>query len=262
MPASRSASCETLKLVSWNVNGLRSVLGKGFLEFVSAEEPDILCLQETRAEPGEVELLLPQYRFVYWNVARERKGYSGTAIFSRREPLSVRLGMGRPEHDGEGRLITAEFADYLLCNVYAPNARRGLTRLAYRQQWDADFLKYLKRLERDKPVVFCGDLNVAHREIDLANPKSNVRNAGFTAEEREGFDRVLKAGYLDTFREFCAGGGHYTWWSYMNRARERNIGWRIDYWVLSQALRPRLREAFILPKVMGSDHCPVGIVLA
>lgn len=262
MAKPRASSEGALKLISWNVNGLRSVLGKGFLDSVAGADPDILCLQETRAEPGEVELLLPQFRFVYWNVARERKGYSGTAIFSKREPRSVRLGMGRAEHDGEGRLITAEFEDFQLCNVYTPNAQRGLTRLAYRQRWDADFLKYLKRIDRAKPVLCCGDLNVAHREIDLANPKSNVRNAGFTAEEREGFERILKAGFVDSFREFCAEGGKYTWWSYMNRARERNIGWRIDYWVISKALRPRLKDAFILPEVMGSDHCPVGITMA
>ncbi|MCC6353725.1 MAG: exodeoxyribonuclease III [Verrucomicrobiae bacterium] len=251
-----------LKLVSWNVNGLRSVLGKGFLDFVAAHDPDILCLQETRAEPGDVELLLPQYRHVHWNTARERKGYSGTAIFSKVEPLSVRAGMGRAEHDAEGRLITAEFDDYILCNVYTPNSQRGLTRLAYRQRWDEEFLKFLGRLAREKPVAFCGDLNVAHKEIDLANPRSNARNAGFTDEEREGFGRILGAGFVDTFREFCAEGGRYTWWSYMNRARERNIGWRIDYWVITEALRPRLKDAFILPEVMGSDHCPVGIVLA
>lgn len=252
---------DRLKLISWNVNGLRSVMGKGFLDFVAASDPDILCLQETRAEPGEVELLLPQYRFVHWNVAQAKKGYSGTAIFSKPEPRAVRLGMGISGHDGEGRLVTAEFDDYYLCNVYTPNSQRGLTRLAYRQSWDEEFLKFLNRLGRAKPVVLCGDLNVAHREIDLANPKSNARNAGFTAEERGGLDRILGAGFIDTFREFCAEGGRYTWWSYMNRARERNIGWRIDYWIISEALRPRLRDAFILPDVMGSDHCPVGIVL-
>ncbi|HPA21152.1 MAG TPA: exodeoxyribonuclease III [Verrucomicrobiae bacterium] len=251
-----------MKFISWNVNGLRSVMGKGFLDFVAAADPDVLCLQETRAEPGEVELLLPQYPFVYWNVPVGRKGYSGTAIFSKLEPRAVRMGMGKSEHDAEGRLITAEFDGYYLCNVYTPNSQRGLTRLAYRERWDSDFLAFLKRLSRAKSVVLCGDLNVAHREIDLANPRSNVRNAGFTAEERAGFDRILGGGFLDTFREFCSEGGRYSWWSYMNRARERNIGWRIDYWVISAALRPRLKDAFILPEVMGSDHCPVGILLA
>lgn len=260
--APRKARTAPLKLVSWNVNGLRSVLGKGFLDFVARTDPDVLCLQEIRAEQGEAGLLLPQYRFSHWHTPVARKGYSGTAIFSKAEPRAVSTGMGVAEHDAEGRIITAEFDDYFLCCVYTPNSQRGLTRLAYRQLWDAEFLKFLKRLERRKPVVFCGDLNVAHREIDLANPKSNARNAGFTIEEREAFDRILQAGYVDTFREFCKEPAQYTWWSYMNNARARNIGWRIDYWIASAALRPRVKDAFILPEVMGSDHCPVGIVLA
>lgn len=258
----RSPAPASLKFISWNVNGLRSVLGKGFLDFVAGADPDVLCLQETRAEPHEAGLLLSHYPFSHWNTPAARKGYSGTAVFSKIRPLSVRNGMGVPEHDAEGRLITVEFDDYFLCNIYTPNSQRGLTRLDYRQRWDADFLKFLKRLDRRKPVVFCGDLNVAHREIDLTNPKPNVRNAGFTIEERDAFSRILDAGFLDTFREFCPDGGRYTWWSYMNNARARNIGWRIDYWCLSAALRPRLKDAFILPEVTGSDHCPVGILLA
>lgn len=250
-----------LKFISWNVNGLKSVMSKGFLDFVAAQDPDILCLQETRAEPGAVELLMPQYPFVHWNVPVARKGYSGTVIFSKLRPLSVSTGMGDPEHDTEGRIVTAEFPGFYLCNVYTPNSQRGLTRLDYRKRWDGAFLDFLVRLNRAKPVMACGDLNVAHKEIDIANPKSNVRNAGFTPEERAGFDRILAAGFHDSFREFCSEGGHYSWWSYMHRARERNIGWRIDYWVVSAALRPFLKDAFILCDVMGSDHCPVGIVL-
>jgi exodeoxyribonuclease-3 len=249
-----------VKLLSWNVNGLRAVLKKDFLEFLDTEAPDILCLQETKCTPDDLEQLWPAAYATFWNSA-EKKGYSGTAIFTRTEPLKVTQGIGLAKHDREGRVLTAEFADFFLVNVYVPNSQRELTRLAYRQQWDADFLRYLKKLEKKKPVVWCGDLNVAHTEIDLANPKSNVKNHGFTPEERAGFTAFVQAGFVDTFREFERGGGHYTWWSPMGGARGRNVGWRIDYFLVSQTLRPRLKSAFIRPKVLGSDHCPVGITL-
>ena len=250
-----------MKLISWNVNGLRSVLKKNFLEWLETENADIVCLQETRCTPDDVEQLWPAAYATHWNVA-EKRGYSGTAIFTRVPPLSVTRGIGIEEHDHEGRVLTAEFHDFHLVNVYTPNSQRELTRLAYRQKWDQDFLKYIKRLEKKKPVVFCGDLNVAHTEIDLANPKSNHKNHGFTPEERAGFSAILKAGYLDSFREFEKAGGHYTWWTPMGGARSRNVGWRIDYFVVSSSLRPRLQSAFIRSKVLGSDHCPVGIELS
>ena len=249
-----------MKLISWNVNGLRAVLRKNFLDFLAKEEPDVLCLQETKASPDDVEQLWPATYATYWNVA-QRKGYSGTAIFTRTKPIAVSCGIGMAEHDNEGRVLTAEFKDFHLVNVYVPNSKRELTRLPYRQEWDRDFLKYLKKLERKKPVVFCGDLNVAHTEIDLANPKTNRRNAGFTDEERGNFTRLLAAGFVDTFREFEKRGGHYTWWSQMSDCRARNIGWRVDYFVAAERLRPALKRAWILPEVMGSDHCPVGLEL-
>lgn len=249
-----------MKLISWNVNGLRAVLRKNFLEYLDEEAPDVLCLQETKAGPNDVEQLWPAFYTTYWNTA-EKKGYSGTVLFTKTRPLNVTCGIGMAEHDREGRVLTAEFPDLFLVNVYVPNAQRELTRLAYRQQWDRDFLRYLKKLERRKPVIFCGDLNVAHTEIDLANPKANVRNHGFTVEERAGFTAFVRAGFVDTFREFEKGGGHYTWWSQMSGARSRNIGWRIDYFLLSAVLRPRLKRAFIRADVLGSDHCPVGIVM-
>lgn len=247
-----------VKLISWNVNGLRAVLRKNFLEFLDAEKPDVLCLQETKCSPNDVEQLWPARYTTYWNSA-QKKGYAGTAIFTKVRPLKVTPGIGVAEHDREGRVLTAEFADFFLVNVYVPNAQRELTRLAYRQQWDRAFLRYLKKLERKKPVIFCGDLNVAHTELDLANPKANVGNHGFTPEERAGFDATVKADFLDTFREFEKRGGHYTWWSQMPGVRARNIGWRIDYFLVSAALRPRLKRAFIRPGIMGSDHCPVGL---
>ncbi len=250
-----------MKLISWNVNGLRAVLRKNFLDYLAAEAPDILCVQETKASPDQAEQLWPAHYTTYWNTAL-KKGYSGTVIFTKTRPLKISQGIGVAEHDGEGRVLTAEFADYFLVNVYVPNSQRELTRLAYRQQWDRDFLRYLKKLERRKPVIFCGDLNVAHTEIDLTHPKANVKNHGFTPEERAGFSAFVEAGFLDTFREFEPGGGHYTWWSQMHDARARNVGWRIDYFLLSAALRPRLKRAFIRPDVMGSDHCPVGIEIA
>ena len=250
-----------VKLISWNVNGLRAVLKKNFLEYLAAEQPDILCLQETKCTPDQVEQLWPAAYTVYWNCA-EKKGYSGTAIFTKERPLKVTPHIGVSEHDNEGRVLTAEYPDFYLVNVYVPNSKRELTRLAYRQQWDRDFLAYLKKLERKKPVIWCGDLNVAHTELDLANPKANVRNHGFTPEERAGFDAVVAAGFIDTFREFERGGGHYTWWSPLAGARSRNVGWRIDYFLISQGFRPRLKQAFIRDRVLGSDHCPVGIEVA
>ncbi|HEY6167203.1 MAG TPA: exodeoxyribonuclease III [Verrucomicrobiae bacterium] len=249
-----------MKLISWNVNGLRAVLRKNFLDYLDAERPDVLCLQETRCSPDDVEQLWPARYATHWNCAA-KKGYSGTAIFTNTRPLNVSTGIGHEDHDGEGRVVTAEFAGFFLVNVYVPNSQRELTRLAYRQEWDRAFRRFLKKLERRKPVVFCGDFNVAHTEIDLANPKSNMKNHGFTPEERAGFSALVRAGFVDTFREFEKGGGHYTWWSRMPGVRARNIGWRLDYFMISAALRPRLQRAFIQPHVTGSDHCPVGIEL-
>ena len=249
-----------MKLISWNVNGLRAVLKKNFLEFLAAEKPDILCLQETKCSPDQVEQLWPANYTTFWNSA-DKKGYSGTAIFTKSRPIKVTPHIDILEHDREGRVLTAEYQDFFLVNVYVPNSKRDLSRLAYRQKWDADFLKFLKKLEKKKPVIWCGDLNVAHTEIDLTHPKANVHNHGFTPEERAGFDACVKAGFIDTFREFEKGGGHYTWWSQMSNARARNVGWRIDYFLISAALRPRLKRAFILPGVTGSDHCPVIIEL-
>ncbi len=247
-----------MKLVSWNVNGLRSILRRNFLEYLQAEEPDILCLQETRTGPDDVEQLWPSSYTTYWNTG-SRKGYSGTAIFTRERPLRVTRGIGVPAMDGEGRVLTAEYPEWFVVNVYVPNSQRALTRLPFRVQWDQAFLRYLRKLEETRPVILCGDLNVAHREIDLANPGRNAGSHGFTREERAGFSALLEAGFIDTFREFEPGGGHYTWWSPFANARARNIGWRIDYVLISAALRPRLRSAFIRPEVRGSDHCPVGI---
>jgi exodeoxyribonuclease-3 len=259
-PAADSGKPTRVKFISWNVNGLRAVLRKNFLDYLCRESPDVLCLQETKAGPEDFEQLWPVDYTTYWNTA-EKKGYSGTVIFTKRRPMEIYTGIGVAEHDREGRVLTAEFAEFFLVNVYVPNSQRELTRLGYRQKWDRDFLRYLKKLERRKPVVFCGDLNVAHSELDLANPKANVRNHGFTREERDGFSALIKAGFVDTFREFEQGGGHYTWWSQMTGARTRNVGWRIDYFLISAKLRPRLQHAFIRTEVEGSDHCPVGIEL-
>jgi len=250
-----------VKIISWNVNGLRAVLKKNFLEYLAAEKPDILCLQETRASPEDVEQLWPATYSTYWNVA-QKKGYSGTAIFTKTRPLSVKCGIGRKAHDNEGRVLTAEYGEFFVVNVYVPNSQRELTRLSYRVRWDRDFLSYLKKLQLIKPVIFCGDFNVAHTELDLANPKSNEGNHGFTPEERAGFGAFIKAGFVDAFRHFEKGGGHYTWWSQMPGVRARNVGWRIDYVVVSGALKTRLARAFIHCDVMGSDHCPVGIELS
>ena len=249
-----------MKLISWNVNGIRAALKKGFHDFIAAEKPDIVCVQETKASPEVVEVQWLDGYEAHWNSA-EKKGYSGTLILSRHAPLSIAQGIGMKEHDREGRVLTAEFADFFLVNVYVPNSKRELTRLPYRQEWDRDFLAYLRALEKRKPVIFCGDLNVAHTEIDLARPKGNVRTHGFTIEERTGFGSLIEAGFVDTFREFEKAGGHYTWWSQMNNARARNIGWRIDYFLASAALRPRLKSARIYPHILGSDHCPVGLEL-
>lgn len=247
-----------MKLISWNVNGLRACLDKGFMDFFREAEADVFCLQEIKLSSGQLDLELPGYH-QYWNYA-EKKGYSGTALFSRQEPLSVSYGIGVPEHDHEGRVIAAEFPEYYVVTVYTPNSQRELTRLGYRMEWEAAFLAYLKKLEERKPVIFCGDLNVAHREIDLKNPKSNRHNAGFTDEERNCFTKVLENGFVDTFRHFYPDlEGAYSWWSYMAQSRARNIGWRIDYFVCSEVLRDRLEDAKIHAQVMGSDHCPVEL---
>ena len=249
-----------MKLISWNVNGIRAVLKKGFLEFIQKYKPDVLCLQETKASEPPEGMNVPGY-VQYWNHVK-RAGYSGTAVLTKIKSVCTGHGIQIEKHDDEGRVITLEFDDFYLVNVYVPNSKRDLSRLPYRcQEWDVDFLKYIKNLEKKKPVVFCGDMNVAHQEIDLTYPKANVKNHGFTPEERAGFDRIVNAGFIDTFREFNQGGGHYTWWSQMGQCRPRNIGWRIDYFGISSSLRPRLKESFILKDVMGSDHCPVGIVL-
>jgi exodeoxyribonuclease-3 len=249
-----------MKLISWNVNGLRAVLKRDFLASVQAMDPDVLCLQETRAAEEDCELPPGDGYIRYWNNGR-KKGYSGTAVFTRIKPVSVTYGLGIPEHDEEGRVIAVEFEKFFLVNVYSPNAQHDLVRLDYRMRWDADFLKYLKDLEKTKPVIFCGDMNVAHKEIDIKNPKANVHNPGFTIEERTGFDHYIENGFLDTFREFNQEPGNYTWWTYRFKAREKNIGWRLDYFCLSASLRPYLEDAFILKEIMGSDHCPVGIIL-
>jgi exodeoxyribonuclease-3 len=250
----------SLKLISWNVNGIRAVQRKGGFAFLEQERPDILCLQETRASPAQAGRIFPGYPHQFWNEAKT-PGYSGTAVFSRIEPLSLSTGIGAKSHDGEGRVLTLELDRLFLVNVYTPNSRQDLSRLPYRARWDKAFLRFILGLEARKPVVFCGDINVAHREIDLARPRENRGAHGFTDTERAGFTAVLDKGYADSFRELHPGGGRYTWWSLATRARERNIGWRIDYIVISRALLPMLRDAFILPEVMGSDHCPVGVVL-
>jgi exodeoxyribonuclease-3 len=248
-----------MKLISWNVNGVRAAIGRGLLGAFEEMNPDVLCLQEVKALPEQVEACWPEGYFQYWNPA-EKLGYSGTAVFSRLEPLAVETGIGLAAGDCEGRVITLEFPSFYLVNVYTPNSKRDLSRLSFRtRRWDIGFLRHLKRLEEDKPVVFCGDLNAAHEDIDLANPRSNRRNAGFTDEERRGIRRYIRSGFIDTFRQFHREGGHYSWWSYRADARARNIGWRLDYFFISGSLRPRLEEAFILPDVTGSDHCPVGI---
>ncbi len=248
------------KLVSWNVNGIRACLTKGFMESFTKLGADIFCLQETKVQAGQTELELPGYH-QYWNYA-EKKGYSGTAIFTREEPLSVAYGIGEEEHDKEGRVITAEFREYFVVTCYTPNSQDGLKRLDYRMAWEDSFRAYLKRLEEKKPVIFCGDLNVAHKEIDLKNPKTNRKNAGFTDEERGKFSELLEAGFIDTFRYFHPEAeGEYSWWSYRFKAREKNAGWRIDYFCVSDSLKDRLRSASIHQEIFGSDHCPVELVI-
>ena len=249
------------KLISWNVNGIRACAGKGFLDFFRQADADVFCLQETKLQAGQLELDLPGY-YQYWNYA-EKKGYSGTALFTRQEPLSVTYGIGIPDHDREGRVITAEFPDYYVVTCYTPNSQNELARLDYRMEWEDAWLGYLKGLEERKPVIFCGDLNVAHQEIDLKNPKTNRKNAGFTDQEREKFTRLLEAGFVDTYRYFYPQQeGVYSWWSYRFKAREKNAGWRIDYFCVSETLKRRLESAAIHTEILGSDHCPVELVIS
>ena len=247
-----------MKLISWNVNGLRACVTKGFKERFQELDADIFCIQETKLQEGQIDLSLPGY-YQYWNYAK-KKGYSGTAIFTKKEPLSVSYGIGIPEHDEEGRVITLEYENYYLITCYTPNSQSELARLSYRMEWEDAFLQYLKGLEEKKPVIFCGDLNVAHKEIDLKNPKTNRKNAGFTDEEREKFSVLLENGFIDTFRYFYPEQeGIYSWWSYRFHAREKNAGWRIDYFLVSQSLKEKLKGAAIHTEVPGSDHCPVEL---
>lgn len=249
-----------MKFISWNVNGLRAVFGKGFPDIIASFDADFVCLQETKMQAGQLDAELPSYQS-YWNYA-VKKGYSGTAIYTRHEPLSVSYGIGQEEHDQEGRVITLEYPDYYLITVYTPNSQDELRRLDYRMEWEDAFRSYLVELDAKKPIIVCGDLNVAHQEIDLKNPKTNRRNAGFTDEERGKFQLLLDAGFVDTFRYFHPEARErYSWWSYRGRARERNAGWRIDYFVTSARLAPRLRSAEIHDQVFGSDHCPVELIL-
>ena len=247
-----------MKLVSSNVNGLRACLGKGFLESFAALDADVFCLQETKMQPGQAEVDLPGYE-QYWNRA-VKKGYSGTAVFTRVKPLAVTYGIGSSEHDGEGRAITLEFDDFFLVNCYVPNAQRELTRLSFRMAWEDELRAYLKGLDGRKPVIYCGDLNVAHEEIDLKNPKSNRGNAGFSDEERGKMTELLAAGFVDTFRYlYPEAAGAYSWWSYMYHARENNAGWRIDYFIVSESIKDAVNDSVIHPEIMGSDHCPVEL---
>ncbi len=246
-----------MKLISWNVNGFRACLGKGFGEFFDSVDADFFCLQETKMQEGQADFE-PEGYFDYWYSA-EKKGYSGTAVFAKREPLSVRYGLGQQEHDHEGRAITLEYEDFYLVCVYTPNAQRELARLDYRMGWEDALRGYLKALDAKKPVIYCGDLNVAHEEIDLKNPKSNRRSAGFSDEERAKFSQLLQSGFCDTFRTLYPDKVEYSWWSYMMKAREKNIGWRIDYFVVSDRIMDKVRDSFILTEIMGSDHCPVGL---
>ena len=247
-----------MKLISWNVNGLRACMNKGFMEFFNAVDADVFCIQESKMHKDQAEFDFSGY-YEYWNSA-EKKGYSGVAIFSKQEPLSVSYDMGIAHHDKEGRIITAEYSNFYLVNVYTPNSKRELERLEYRMEWEDDFRAFLKALESKKPVIVCGDLNVAHKEIDLKNPKTNRRNAGFTDEEREKMSQLLDSGFTDTYRHFYPEKqGAYTWWSYMGKARANNTGWRIDYFLCSKGLDSRLKSASIYPEILGSDHCPVGL---
>ncbi len=248
------------KLISWNVNGIRAVMGKGFMEFFEREDADIICIQETKVQEGQITIAAEGY-YQYWNYA-QKKGYSGVAVFTKVKPVNVFYGIGVEEHDNEGRVITLEFDDYYVITVYTPNSRKGLARLEYRMKWEDDFLSFLKAHEENKPVIVCGDLNVAHKEIDLKNPQSNRKNAGFTDEERSKFDNYMNSGFVDTFRHLYPDKtGAYTWWSYMFNARQNNAGWRIDYFLISDSIKSRLKDSLIYSEVMGSDHCPVGIIL-
>jgi len=247
-----------MKLISWNVNGLRACVNKGFVETFKELGADIFCIQESKLQEGQIDLELQGY-YQYWNYAK-KKGYSGTAIFSRQEPMNVTYGIGMDEHDQEGRVITLEFPEYYMITVYTPNSQNELARLPYRMQWENDFLDYIMGLKEKKPVIFCGDLNVAHQEIDLKNPKTNRKSAGFTDEERERFSRVLEQGFIDTFRYFYPGQEQiYSWWSYRFKAREKNAGWRIDYFCVSNELEKNIKDAKIHTDIMGSDHCPVEL---
>ncbi len=249
-----------MKLITWNVNGLRACLNKGFLEFFHNVDADVVCLQETKLQPHQIELELPGYE-IFWNSA-EKKGYSGTAVFTRVKPLSVTYGLGIPEHDTEGRVITVEFEDFYLVCCYTPNAKEGLARIDYRMQWEDDFRAYLMELDKRKPVVLCGDLNVAHEEIDLKNPKSNRGNAGFSDQERGKMTQLLSSGFADSFRALYPDKeGAYTWWSYRFNARKNNAGWRIDYFIVSDRLLPRVADQIIHADTTGSDHCPVELIL-
>ena len=248
-----------MKLISWNVNGLRACVGKDFEQQFKALDADFFCLQETKMQAGQLDISFPGYTS-YWNYA-DKKGYSGTAIFTKHKPLDVTYGIGMDEHDHEGRVITLEMDDFHLVTVYTPNSQDGLRRLDYRMKWEKDFQDYLHRLDRKKPVVVCGDMNVAHEEIDIKNPKTNRRNAGFTDEEREKMTQLLDSGFIDTFRTLYPEQVTYSWWSYRFRARERNTGWRIDYFLISERLRDRLEDAKIHTEIMGSDHCPIEVDL-
>ena len=247
-----------MKLISWNVNGLRAVMNKGFMEFFDAENADIFCIQETKLQEGQIELKPKGYN-VYWNSAI-KKGYSGTAVFSKQKPISVKYGINKEEHDMEGRVILLEYKEFYLVNCYTPNSQRELTRLDYRMKWEDEFRTYLQELDKIKPVILCGDLNVAHKEIDLKNPKSNRHNAGFTDEERNKMTELLNAGFIDSFRYMYPDlEGVYTWWSYMFHAREKNAGWRIDYFITSNRLKGKIKDSKIHTNIMGSDHCPVEL---
>ncbi|MGK7376830.1 exodeoxyribonuclease III [Planococcus sp. 1R117A] len=249
-----------MKLISWNVNGLRAVMKKGFMEFFAAVDADVFCLQEIKLQEGQIEMDLPGYH-TYWNYAH-KKGYSGTAIFTKKEPLSVQYGLGIEEHDTEGRLITLEYETHFVVTVYTPNSQHGLLRLGYRLLWEEALLSYIKDLDQQKPVILCGDLNVAHQEIDLKNPKSNLKNSGFTPEERGKMTQFLNSGFVDTFRHFYPEQtGSYSWWSYRSNCREKNIGWRIDYFIASRTLASKLADAKIHSGIWGSDHCPVELTL-
>ena len=249
---------DDIRYISWNVNGIRAALNKGFMDFFEATDFDILAVQETKCQVGQVEIDTPGY-FQYWNQA-EKKGYSGTAVFTKTEPLNVRYGIGMPAHDNEGRVITLEFDNHYFVTCYTPNAQHELKRLDYRMSWEDAFLNYINGLNAKKPVVFCGDLNVAHQKIDLKNPSTNHKNPGFSDQEREKMTRILSEGYIDSFRHFYPDTVEaYTWWSYRMQARDRNIGWRIDYFIVSEALRDKIKDAGILDQIMGSDHCPVTL---